>query len=111
MAVAQATAPRAARRGVSPTSLLVYLALIVGGFFMFMPFVYMLSTSLKPANQVFLYPPRWIPDPIVWNNYLVAAGRLGFGAFLNSLIFTVTIVLDRKSTRLNSSHANISYAV
>ena len=42
---------------------LMYLALVVGGFFMVMPFIYMLSTSLKPANQVFLYPPRWIPEP------------------------------------------------
>src|SRR3712207_7325272 len=27
------------------------------------------------------------------------------------LIFLVTLLVDRKSTRLNSSHANISYAV
>ena len=40
---------------------------------MIMPFVYMLSTSLKPPNQVFVFPPRWIPNPIVWTNYAVAA--------------------------------------
>ena len=96
MAVADAArAPRGARRRLDGASLLIYLVLIVVGFFMVMPFVYMLSTSLKPPNQVFLYPPRWIPDPIVWNNYLVAANRLGLGAFLNSLIFTTTIVLGQ----------------
>jgi multiple sugar transport system permease protein len=96
MAVADAArAPRGARRHLDGASLLIYLVLIVVGFFMVMPFVYMLSTSLKPPNQVFLYPPRWIPDPIVWNNYLVAANRLGLGAFLNSLIFTTTIVLGQ----------------
>src|SRR3712207_7166754 len=48
----------------------------------------------------------------------------GIGGFLNStydyfispdfigdVVASVAVVLDRKSTRLNSSHANISYAV
>jgi multiple sugar transport system permease protein len=96
MALAQArSSPRLVGRRFNWSALLVYLALVVGGFFMVMPFVYMLSTSLKPPNQVFLYPPRWIPDPIVWNNYAVAVGRLGIGAFLNSLIFTMAIVLGQ----------------
>jgi len=96
MAVAQAARALHAGAGrVSGASLLMYLALIVGGFFMMMPFAYMLSTSLKPANQVFLYPPRWLPDPIVWNNYLIALGRLGVGAFVNSVIFTATIVIGQ----------------
>jgi multiple sugar transport system permease protein len=95
-AVSQAQAvSRVGRRRIDWSAPLVYLALIVGGFFMVMPFVYMLSTSLKPANQVFLYPPRWIPDPIVWNNYAVAVSRLGVSAFLNSVIFTASIVLGQ----------------
>jgi len=96
MAVAQAHASsRSTGRRIQWTSPLIYLALIVGAFFMVMPFVYMVSTSLKPANQVFLYPPRWIPDPIVWNNYAIAVTRLGVGAFLNSVIFTSCIVLGQ----------------
>ena len=94
MAVLQAASPRGGRR-VDSWTLLVYLALIVGAFFMVMPFVYMLSTSLKPANQVFIFPPRWIPDPIVWSNYVVAVGRLGIGAVMNSAIFTLAIVLGQ----------------
>jgi len=95
-AVSQAqAASRVGSRRITWTAPLVYLALIVGGFFMVMPFVYMLSTSFKPANQVFLYPPRWIPDPIVWNNYAVAVSRLGIGAFLNSVIFTASIVIGQ----------------
>jgi len=84
-----------ARRGSPWGPLLIYLTLVFVGFFMVMPFVYMLSTSLKPPGQVFLYPPRWVPDPIVWNNYLVALNRLGFTAFLNSVIFTATIVIGQ----------------
>jgi multiple sugar transport system permease protein len=62
---------------------------------MVMPFLYMLSTSLKPPNQVFAFPPRWIPDPIVWNNYVVAVARLGIGPFLNSVAFTAAVVLGQ----------------
>jgi len=74
-----ASSPRGESPRLDRWTVVVYLALIFGAFLMVMPFLYMLSTSLKPANQVFIFPPRWIPDPIVWNNYVVAAGRLGLG--------------------------------
>src|SRR3712207_8094284 len=35
----------------------------------------------------------------------------GRGSTISEGFFTATLLLDRKSTRLNSSHANISYAV
>ncbi|MGI9147260.1 MAG: carbohydrate ABC transporter permease [Chloroflexota bacterium] len=96
MASAQAeSSPDRRVRGPGHWALFVYSALIVGGFLMVMPFLYMLSTSLKPANQVFAFPPRWIPDPIVWTNYVVAAGRLGIGPLLNSVAFTAAIVLGQ----------------
>ena len=76
MAATTLARPRPARR-IPWATLLIYLVLIFGAFFMLMPFVYMLSTSLKPANQVFLFPPRWIPNPIVWANYPAAFDMLG----------------------------------
>jgi multiple sugar transport system permease protein len=86
--------PRVARK-VPWATVGIYAALIFGAFFMVMPFLYMLSTSLKPQNQVFLYPPRWIPNPIVWANYPTAAVRLTLLAFLNSVFFTAAIVLGQ----------------
>src|SRR3712207_7267456 len=41
-------------------------------------------------------------------NYFWTFGGL---ALINLVIMIATGILDRKSTRLNSSHANISYAV
>lgn len=46
------------------------------------PWVWMLSTSLKGPRQLLLYPPVWIPSPIVWSNYVTAvthSGLLQFG--------------------------------
>src|SRR3712207_7880821 len=40
-----------------------------------------------------------------------AVGETGAVIASIALVFSVLAVLDRKSTRLNSSHANISYAV
>jgi len=94
MAAIAVSSPRAARK-FPWASILIYAALIFGAFFMVMPFVYMLSTSLKPANQVFLFPPRWIPNPVVWANYPTAAIRLTLQAFLNSVIFTTAIVFGQ----------------
>jgi ABC-type glycerol-3-phosphate transport system permease component len=36
------------------------------------PFLWLVITSLKPLDQVFTDPPRWIPEPIMWQNYVEA---------------------------------------
>ncbi len=87
--------PRQRARQIPWASILTYAALIFGAVFMIMPFLFMISTSLKPQNQVFLYPPRWIPNPIVWANYPTAATRLTLMAFMNSVIFTTAVVLGQ----------------
>ncbi len=48
---------------------LVYLALIVGMVIVILPFLWMVSTSLKTPAAVFKIPTVWIPNPIVWENY------------------------------------------
>ena len=84
-----------APRRTSGTAIAIYVVLLVGAFFMLMPFVFMLSTSLKPSTQVFLYPPRWIPEPFMWSNYPAALERLTIRAFFNSIFFTVAVVLGQ----------------
>src|SRR3712207_9059774 len=42
---------------------------------------------------------------------IVALGAGGVGGFFGGLMAAAGAAEDRKSTRLNSSHANISYAV
>jgi multiple sugar transport system permease protein len=80
---------------LSPGGLAIYAVLTIGAAVMLMPFVYMISTSLKPSTQVYLYPPQWIPNPVVWSNYGEALGRLGLRPFMNSFLFTVAVVLGQ----------------
>jgi len=49
--------------------LLILALLIVGSLIYAFPFFWMISTSLKIPQNIYLDPPQWIPDPIAWDNY------------------------------------------
>ena len=74
---------------------LTYLLLAIGAVTMVIPFAFMVSTSLKPPTQVFLFPPQWIPKPVTWSNYSTALEVMGIRTFLNTIFFTVSVVLGQ----------------
>ena len=47
-----------------------YLVLIVTFGIIIFPFVWMVDTSLMPASDLFLWPPRIVPSQIIWQNYI-----------------------------------------
>jgi len=54
------------------------------------PLLWMISTSLKTRDQLYVYPPQWIPAPVRWENYVEVWTTLPFGRFfLNSLFITL----------------------
>lgn len=61
------------RRSKMPKGMLLsalkYATLLAGSMLFLYPLAWLLSTSLKPAAQVFVWPPRWIPHPVMWRNY------------------------------------------
>lgn len=73
---------------------LVY-ALLLGLSVLFMlPFMWMISTSLKPAQQVFTFPPEFFPTAFQWRNYVDGWTLLPFTTFLrNSLVVTLSNVV------------------
>jgi multiple sugar transport system permease protein len=67
-----------------------HLVLIIASFFFMIPFIWMVSTSLKPLTQVFTFPPEWIPKPVKWSNYIDAMNYIPFFTYLkNTTIITV----------------------
>jgi multiple sugar transport system permease protein len=72
---------------------LVTLVLAVGAVINLIPFAWMLSTSLKSNSQAFSYPPTWIPNPFVWQNYVDAYQRVNGRVFFNTAFFAISIVL------------------
>lgn len=77
---------RTNRSGTSPlATVLLHTVLILGALVMVGPFIWMVLSSLKTFSQVFLIPPKWIPDPWEWANYKRSWEALPFGkAYFNS---------------------------
>ncbi len=67
-----------------------YILLTAIGVLFALPFVWLISTSLKVDSQLFVMPPIWIPNPIKWSNYRDALNYIPFWLYLkNTLIITV----------------------
>jgi len=72
---------------VSIKRLLIHIALIAGAIVMVLPFVWMISTSLKSNGEALTVPLRLLPDTLLWQNYLDVINQLNYGRFfLNSVI-------------------------
>lgn len=85
---------------------LVYALLALTGATMVIPFLWMLSTSLKAAGSVYALPPQWIPDPFVWGNYIETWRIQPFARFyLNSIIVTFSITIGQVLTSSLAAYA------
>lgn len=77
-----------------------HIALVLISVMFFMPFLWMVSTSLKPINETMTSPPQWIPSKFLWENYpktiLYGSENVGYIPFLvyagNTLIITILSV-------------------
>lgn len=70
-----------------------FLLILVGAATMVLPFIWMLSTSLKTANDAFIFPPRWIPDPVDWANFVEVWDIVPLASgLINSAIVTLLVV-------------------
>ncbi|MFD2700643.1 carbohydrate ABC transporter permease [Paenibacillus shunpengii] len=93
-------------KGFRISTLLLHFVLIIGACIMALPFVWMLLSSLKDLSQVFVVPPKWIPDPFVWTNFRDSLTALPFGrAYLNSLYINVIVVLCQLITCSMAAYA------
>ncbi|MFJ7356858.1 carbohydrate ABC transporter permease [Phyllobacterium sp. NPDC097923] len=91
-----ATLPKPAglyRANIKPTQIIVWTLLLIGGLIMITPLLFMFSTSLKTAGQV--YDLRIIPAAPTLENYakVLLDGRF-MRWFLNSSIVAVTVTLS-----------------
>lgn len=85
---------RAHRAGIPVKKAIVYLYLPVLAAVFLLPFFWMLSTSLKGSEQIFTYPPRWIPKPLHWQNYRDVLTTTPFLRYLfNTTFITVMSII------------------
>ena len=97
------------RRRVKATkTAFTYLILIAGGCVLMLPFLWMVSTALKTADKVMVFPPQWIPHPVVWRNFIDGWTTLPFSLYLaNTCKITFAVITG---TLFTSSLAAYSFA-
>lgn len=70
-----------------------YVVLLSGACVLMLPFLWMVSTSLKTADKVMMFPPQWIPHPVVWRNFIEGWKTMPFSRYLlNTCIITFTVI-------------------
>ncbi len=85
-----------------------YLILLAGAGILLIPLFWMVSTSLKPLDEVYVYPIIWIPSKIVWQNYLDVFKNVPFGRYLlNSVEISAFAIIGNL---IGSSLAAFSFA-
>ena len=53
------------------------------------PLFWMVSTALKSRAQTWLFPPQWIPDPIVWSNFPEVFAVVPFLQYIQNTLLIV----------------------
>jgi len=85
----------------APFALVLVLAVVF-----FLPFLWMVTTALKPDGEIFTYPPRWIPSTWQFSNFATAWTKAPFARFfLNSVIATSSITLIQLVTAALAAYA------
>ena len=93
-APAGGTAPRRGRRRSRAGRILGYLALAAAAVCLLLPFYWMVVSSLKTNNDVFTIPIQWLPDPVVWENYLDIWRKSEMSTWLlNTMIISVAVTV------------------
>lgn len=98
-----------------------YIILGVTAVVVMMPYIWMISTSLKDKGEIFSYPPTWIPQAWRFQNYVDAWNAAPFGRyFFNSVVVAVAVTVGQLITcslaafafaRMNFKGKNFMFAL
>jgi multiple sugar transport system permease protein len=88
------TPPTVSRQKTS-MNVITYVLLGLGAAIVLVPFLWMIRTSLTAATRLFIYPPPFFPDPVVWRNYIDAWNALpvSFTRFTANTVFITVLAM------------------
>ncbi len=88
------------------TMVVIYAILIIITAIMLIPFLWMLSASLKMNKDVFTFPVQWIPDNPRWKNYVDIWTKIPLLTFVkNSAKLTIIVTLLQLFTSSFAAYA------
>lgn len=84
------------KRPVSPLAVagkaIGYLAMLAVSAFILLPFVWMVLSSLKNNNEVFMVPVKWFPETWHWEHYAQIWTKADMGTWLLNTVFFAVVV-------------------
>ncbi len=87
---------------------IIYIVLIAMAAFTLIPFVWMVSSSLKLDREVFAYPIKWIPETFHWENYRLIWQKVPLLTYFKNTAFIAVVVTLLQT--LTSSFAAYAFA-
>ena len=87
---------------------IIWILLIALAAFTLIPFVWMISSSLKLDREVFAFPMRWIPETFHWENYSLIWQRVPLLTYFKNTAFIAIVVTILQT--LTSSFAAYAFA-
>lgn len=88
--------------------ILLYAVLVIITLIMLLPFIWMLSASIKFNKDVFTFPIQWIPDQPQWSNYVKIWTKIPLFIFIkNTAKLTIVVTILQL---LTSSFAAYAFA-
>lgn len=88
------TSPKSAKGTKRVETGIVYIILIIFALLYIIPFIWLLSGSLKSSSELFANPPIWIPEKLQWSNFTTAFSEFPFLLYLkNTLIITFSTII------------------
>ena len=98
--------PRDARRAA--LSFMKYALLILFSAVALIPFVWMLSSSLKTSTEVFSIPMRWVPEAFHWENYSAIWDKVALLTYFKNTAIVAVVVTAMQI--ITSSFAAYAFA-
>ena len=85
--------------------IVAHLVLLLGAITMLVPFIWMLSSSVKSLGEVYVFPPTLFGEKIVWENYTKISSRFDYLAyFLNSVKVSAWVVIFQVFTSATAGY-------
>jgi multiple sugar transport system permease protein len=84
----------AEKKPFRPSRVIMHLLLVIGALLMAGPFLWMILSSFKPLDEIFIQPPKWLPQTWAPENYTNALAQADFvQGFFNSIYIALTVTI------------------
>lgn len=79
-------------RGARIGRAVAYVLLVATACAILVPFLWMITSSLKRNNDVFTVPVQWIPKSFEWHNFSDIWSQIPLGTYLKNTVFLSTVI-------------------